>query len=157
MNQRGVFSGQTDTPLTDEGRAQSIAAGQKLANTRIDLIVASPIARAYDTAVIIASEIGYNPANILTNDHFIERSFGPLEGTEYSTNVDLDGTHGVEHSDDLLKRVHLGYDFLKTLDADTILVVSHGAVGRALRSLVQDETPFHGSERFSNAQVVKLL
>lgn len=157
MNQRGVFSGQTDTPLTAEGRRQALAAGKLLRSADIQAIVASPIARAHDTALIIAEQLGYDPAAIIISDHFIERSFGPLEGTPYSTALDLDNTHGVEHSDDLLVRVAEGLILLQNLPADTVLVVSHGAVGRALRSLVQADTPFHGSAKLENAQVVQLL
>lgn len=157
MNQQGIFSGITDTPLADEGRKQAIAAGQELRTASIDCIVASPVHRAYDTAVIIAGQIGYDPAKIIISDHIIERDFGPLEGTEYSPVADLDNTEGVEHSSDLIERVKLGWQDLQAIDADTILVVSHGAVGRALRSIVQQETPFHGSEKFGNAKVVKLL
>lgn len=157
MNQQGVFSGVTDTPLTEKGRQQAISAGKQLHDAAIDCIVASPVARAYDTALLIAKEIGYDPEKIITFDDFTERDFGPLEGTEYNPFADLDNTHGVEHSNDLIKRVENGWKKLKDIEADTILVVSHGAVGRALRSIVQDETPFHGSEKFDNAAVVKLL
>lgn len=157
MNQQGVFSGATDTPLTDEGVQQCHAAGLKLVDAGIDLIVSSPVTRALQTAEIIAGEIGFDPGKIITNELFIERNFGPLEGAEYSPHMPLDTTEGVEHSSEVIARVAEGLEFLKSLEADTILVVSHGAIGRALRSLVQDETPFHGSEKFDNAQVVKLL
>jgi probable phosphoglycerate mutase len=157
MNQLGVFSGRTETPLTPEGIAQCHAAGQQLRSAGIQVIVSSPIKRAYDSASIIAEEIGFDPTNIITSDLLVERSFGPLEGTRYHTGADLDGTEGVEHSKELIARVRKALDLLESIDADTILVVSHGAVGRALRSLVQPDTPFHGSERFDNAEVVKLL
>lgn len=157
MNQQGVFSGVTDTPLTDEGQQQAVAAGQTLRSAGIDCIVASPVARAYDTAVIIAKQIGYDSSKIVRSDYFTERDFGPLEGTDYTPFADLDGTEGVEHSTALVERVKKGWQELQAIDADTILVVSHGAVGRALRSIVQHETPFHGSDKFGNAEVVKLL
>jgi len=157
MNQQGFFSGLTDTPLTNEGRQQAIDAGKLLQTANVDCIVASPITRAFDTACLIATEIGYDSDNIITSDHFIERDFGPLEGTTYSPDLPLDTIDGVEHSRDLVERVALGLEFIKSLEADTILVVSHGAVGRALRYLVQDETPFHGSEKFLNGEVVKLI
>ena len=57
MNKQGVWSGTTDTPLTDEGRDQAKAAGRELQGKAIDCIVASPITRAHDTATIIAAEI----------------------------------------------------------------------------------------------------
>lgn len=156
MNQQGVWSGITETPLTGEGRQQAEAAGKQLLSAGIDCIVASPVTRAYDTAVIIAEQIGFDPNKIIKSDLLTERDFGPLEGTEYTTRINLDDIDGVEHSSELLGRVQKGWQALQTIEADTILVVSHGAVGRALRSIVQHETPFHGSEKFENAEVVKL-
>lgn len=157
MNQRGVFSGRTETPLTPEGIEQCHQAGQQLREAGIDCIVASPIERAYQSAVIIAGELGIPESDIIINDLFVERSFGPLEGTPYSIHADLDGTEGVEHSSELIERVSHGADFLRTIDANTILVVSHGAVGRALRHVLQDDTPFKGSQRLDNAQIEQLL
>lgn len=157
MNKKGVFSGRTETPLTPEGIEQCHEAGKALQAAGIDCIVASPIRRAYDSARIIAEELGIDPETIITNELFIERGFGPLEGTTYSPNADLDNTLGVEHSSELIARTEEGWEFLQSLQAETILVVSHGAVGRALRYIVQPETPFHGSQKFDNAQVVKLI
>lgn len=157
MNKQGVFSGRTETPLTVEGEQQCTQAGQSLRDAGIDLIVASPIRRAYDSARLIAEQLGIEPDDIIVNELFIERDFGPLEGAPYTTHADLDRTEGVEHSTKLITRVAEGLEFLESLDADTILVVSHGAVGRALRSLVQPDTPFHGSDKFNNGEVVQLL
>lgn len=157
MNQQGLFSSSSDTPLAPEGVEQCQAAGKSLQQVGIDCIVSSPLLRTRHTAELIAQEIGISTDDIIESDFFVERSFGPLEGTPYSPTAKLDDTEGVEHSSELIDRVREGLEYLRTLDADTILVVSHGAVGRALRYLVQDETPFHGSEKFENAQVIQLL
>lgn len=157
MNLNVVFSGRTDTPLAPEGVEQCRIAGEQLRTAGIDCIVSSPIARALSSAEIIAEVIGFNPANIIQNELLIERDFGPLEGTPYTTNINLDAIDGVEKSSDLLARVKQAYIFLQGLEANTILVVSHGAVGRALRSLAQPDTPFEGSQHFDNAQVEQLL
>src|SRR5690606_2527197 len=58
MNRQGVFSGSIDTPLTDEGRKQAKRAGKLARDFGIDYIVSSPLARALETAQIIAGEIG---------------------------------------------------------------------------------------------------
>ena len=157
MNKEGFFSGVTDTPLTETGQEQARQAGLSLQDTKIDCIVASPITRAYDTAVIIAKEIGYDPAKIITCDDLVERDFGPMEGEVYTTKINLDAIDGVEHSSELVERVAKGLKFIEGLEAETVLVVSHGAVGRALRVLLQDDVRYHQTERFKNAQVAKLL
>ena len=156
MNQSGVFSGRTETPLAPEGMKQCRVAGQELKDKGIDLIVSSPIARALSSAQIIAEEIGYDPAKIVQNELFIERDFGPLEGTTYTRDINLDAIDGVEHSTDLFARVAEGWDFLQSLEADTILVVAHGSVGRALRNLAIPSEPFEGGRHFGNAEIEKL-
>lgn len=157
MNQQGVFSSTTDTPLTPEGIEQCHAAGRELHGTQVDLIVSSPFERAHHSAEIVAEELGIDPSTIITNDHFSERSFGPLEGTTYQPNLEMDDIEGVEHSTELIERVAKGLEDLRTLQADTILVVSHGAVGRALRHLLNPDIPYKGSPKFHNAKVEQLL
>lgn len=157
MNQQGVFSSTTDTPLTPEGEEQCRAAGRELRGMPIDVIVSSPFERAQHSAEIVAEELDIDPATIIINDHFSERSFGPLEGTTYQPNIEMDDIEGVEHSTELIERVSKGLADLRTLEADSILVVSHGAVGRALRHLLRPDIPYKGSPKFHNAKVEKLL
>lgn len=157
MNQQGVFSSTTDTPLTPEGIEQCRAAAQTLKDAGIDCIVSSPLERAQHSARIVAEELGLDPARILTVKAFTERQFGPLEGTAYQPNIAMDAIDGVEHSSELIARTSKGLDYLRTLDAATILVVSHGATGRAMRHLLHPEIPYRGSAKFENAQPVQLL
>jgi len=53
-NARRVFQGLLDLPLDDTGRAQARAAGDWLATQGIDAILSSPLARAAETARILA-------------------------------------------------------------------------------------------------------
>lgn len=157
MNKQGFYSGRTETPLAAEGLEQVHQAGKDLQDKQVDCIVTSPMKRAVDTAHIIAEEIGFPIDKIIVSDLFMERDFGPLEGTVYSADTHLDTHKGVEHSNELVARSQKGLDYLKTLPADTILVVSHGAVGRALQHLLQKTPSFRETDRFENAKVVKLL
>ncbi len=152
MNQQGVFSGSIDTPLTDEGRKQAKQAGKLARDFGIDYIVSSPLARALETAQIIAGEIGYPTRDIHVNDLFVERHFGELEGKPWSPDLNLDGISDIETVDSLLERAKLALDWLHTLPADNILVVSHGSFGRALRRHILPEAIFE--ERIPNAQIV---
>jgi len=156
-NKKGIFSGRTETPLAPEGIEQAHLAGQKAKALHIDLIVSSPMERARETASIIAGEIGYPLDAIELHDFFMERAFGVLEGEPYSPNMHLDDVEGVERSEEILERAKQGVAYLRSLPQDNILVVSHGAIGRALRHTVNSEIPFHGSERFDNADLVQLL
>lgn len=157
MNKLGIFSGRVNTPLAEEGVAQATAAGLALQDKQVDLIIASPMERTRETARIIADQIGYPRDNIVISDLFIERDFGSLEGAPYDPNLDMEGIEDVEPTEDILARAQLGLAYLQDQPYDTIVVVSHGAIGRALRHAIDPRVPFHGSTRFENAQVVKLL
>lgn len=54
-NAAGVFAGQTDSPLTERGRAQADAVAVALAGLPIDRVVTSDLSRARDTAAAIAA------------------------------------------------------------------------------------------------------
>lgn len=157
MNKKGVFSGRTETPLDTEGIAQAQAAGREAKNLQIDLIISSPMERCRETATIIANAIGYPLDEIVFEDLFMERAFGVLEGTAYRTDMDLDGHEGVETADHIIKRAKTGVKYLRSLDHNNILIVSHGAIGRALRHALHPEIPYFESERFENAKIVQLL
>ena len=63
-NLRGVFAGgNDDTRLTDLGREQAKNAGKELKGIKIDRIICSPLSRTYETAQIIAKELGFNAKN----------------------------------------------------------------------------------------------
>jgi len=85
-----------------------------------------------------------------------ERDFGPLEGQPYKPNL-THKTAGVERGDALITRTRQALDTINRLDAETALVVSHGAVGRAMRHCLNPKVPFYPSKGFKNAEVVQLL
>jgi uncharacterized phosphatase len=157
MNKRGFFSGRTETPLAPEGIEQAEAAGREAKGLAIDLIVSSPMERARETATLIAQQIGYPVAEIVINDLFMERDFGSLEGQEYTTNRDFSKYNDVESDEDILDRARKGLEHLQGLKHSNILVVSHGAIGRAMRHILNPDVHFHQTERFENAKIVQLL
>ena len=55
-NAEGRYQGQEDIPLSDVGIAQATALGRRLADTRIDRAVASPLSRAMRTAQLALGE-----------------------------------------------------------------------------------------------------
>lgn len=152
LNVQGRFAGQIETPLTDEGRRQAKAAGELAKTHGIDLIVASPLSRALETAQIIATEIGYPTEKIVTNKLLLERDFGELEGKLWSPDLNLDGFADVETDDTLLERAHLALNWLQNLPEETILVVSHGGFGRALRAAIRKEAKL-SQDRLKNAEI----
>ena len=157
MNVSRQWSGSTDTPLTEEGRRQAKATGQEAKAHKIDYIVCSPLSRAHETAKIIAKEIGYPVKDIHINNLFVERHFGELEGQTWDPDLDLDGIKDIETTDNILNRARLALNFLEELPYDSILVVSHGSFGRALRHHLFEDFPFTHPEKLGNAKLHRWL
>ena len=161
MNIEGRWSGTSETPLTTEGKKQAKTAGRQAKGLDIDYIVCSPLSRALETAQIIAKEIGYPIEKIHTNNLFIERHWGELEGKKWDPDLNLDGIVDIETRDTILERARQAIEFLKTLKAHNILVVSHGSFGRAMRHHLTEEQYENQrsseSARIPNAEIVQWI
>lgn len=153
-NKLGVFGGREDHPLSKEGLRQAKLAGQKAKNLKIDLVVSSTQSRALNTAKIVAKEIGYPIQKIGANSLLVERDFGDLEGKPYVPPDDplFHSAIGMESDEDLIARAEEALEWLESLNDENILVVSHGAFGRALRKVIKADSDFH--ERIPNAEII---
>jgi ribonuclease H / adenosylcobalamin/alpha-ribazole phosphatase len=82
--QQGRYSGRGDIPLSDEGEAQAMAAGGRVAGLARDLavVVTSPLRRCVRTAELIAAEAGGVDVTVL--DDLIECDFGDWEGLTFA-------------------------------------------------------------------------
>ncbi|KEG07361.1 phosphoglycerate mutase protein [Trypanosoma grayi] len=148
-NRDGLLNGRRDLPLTQLGRQQAAAVVQRLQQSGIayDVILASPLRRADETARIIGAALGV----AVTNDNdLLERDFGVLAGkpiTEIATyagdNV-LQGdkvlyflsVEGAETFDDCYARAAR---LLQRIDAEftgkRVLLVCHGDIGKMLQAV----------------------
>jgi broad specificity phosphatase PhoE len=160
-NVNRIWSGTSETPLTPEGKAQAKRAGQHAKNLGIDHIVCSPLGRAHNTAEIIAKEFGYPAPRIELNSLFIERHFGSMEGRPWQEDMNIDDFIDHETYDTVLERARQAYQHLQTIDADTVLVVSHGSFGRALRHVIHPEIPFKQlagkNDHLPNAEIIQFV
>lgn len=167
FNKSNTWAGSSDTPLAPEGHDQAKKTGQKIYKQGLvfDVIVSSPLQRAHDTAKHIAEEIGYPPEQIILQKLLIERSFGELEGrkdlravTNYMLGEErIDKYKNVEKLEDLHIRAQKVLDYLNTLPHETVLVVGHGASGRALRRVINNEPHNHWGKRYDNAELVQFI
>lgn len=76
-NREGRLQGQVDIPLNRAGVQQAETLAPAIAANPPDIVVASPLARAVDTARIITRGTGLE---VTTDDAFLERGFGQWEG-----------------------------------------------------------------------------
>jgi 2,3-bisphosphoglycerate-dependent phosphoglycerate mutase len=168
MNVAELLSGTIETPLTKNGIAQAIKTGKEVkANLpKIDLIVCSPLGRAYETAKLIAKEIDYPVLQIQQNDLLVERTYGVLEGTPATHYLipgnyhELDAIQGSETIEELQERAKKAFDYISRLEYDNILVVAHNAFGRALRRVTKNQPHTHEYEKLEkipNASILELV
>ncbi len=133
------IQGRTDIELNDTGRNQALATGRLLARRQWDAIISSPLSRAFETASIIAAELGL-PAP-LANEALVERNYGEAEGLE---TAELDRRFpadtpvpGREEKDDLLARVFPALlEIAERYPDQAVIVVSHGGVIRSVLNTV---------------------
>jgi probable phosphoglycerate mutase len=146
-NAQRRIQGSTDIPLNAMGRAQAATTGRLLARREWDGIYSSPLSRAFETASIIADEVGL--ARPTTIDAIVERNYGAAEGLNW---VEIDEQFpgdtpvpGRETHPEVAERV---IPALTTLAASrpgsALLVVSHGGVIRSVLNAVDPDTA-HGS------------
>lgn len=71
------LQGQTDVELNEKGRALAKATAQALRSVPFDIVITSPLARARETAVIVAKD---RDIPFLEDARIREISFGEMEG-----------------------------------------------------------------------------
>ena len=161
-NRRGRIQGRRESPLTDVGRAQAAALGRMLREALPDPgidVVASPLERAFETAAIIAHELGRATGRAATGVVRADRritdfNVGVLAGYPGWDAVAADYPElarlrledplrfhppGGESGADVLARVR---DFLgerRAAGHDT-LVVCHGVINKFLRAAARGIT-----------------
>ncbi|OPL09499.1 MAG: hypothetical protein AVO33_06810 [delta proteobacterium ML8_F1] len=164
-NKDGILQGHLDTALNERGKAQVFEAVKTLRAHEFDLVIASPLKRAYETGRIVAQEID---APLQVNPHLRERTFGELDGMSFAQIRTLhpdfweiirrdDGrvTPGCETLEEVEHRLRAFIEELRPLgQSKKILVVSHGATGRILHKLINRDEAFHEFE-IENCKIIE--
>ena len=156
-NRIGRIQGRSESPLTAHGREQAVALGGMLRAVLPDPgidIVASPLSRAFETATIIASELGRAAGDVSTDERINDFDVGMLAGYPGWDVVAADHPElarlrledpirfhppGGESGADVLARAR---DFLAAREAagrDT-LAVCHGVVNKFIRAAARGIT-----------------
>jgi len=131
------MQGEKDLPLTGEGRQQAAEAAHRLKNRQWEVVVASDLLRARETAEIIGRNLDLP---VLLFPGLRERKMGPLEGLTaaeieknfpewYEKKEDLPG---MEPRHELAQRAKASLETLAELfNGRRVVVVAHGAFFRA--------------------------
>lgn len=149
-NAQSRWQGQSDYPLTDKGRAQARALAErwKAENVKFDLVLASPLGRAKETAEIIGSAL---QVKVELDPLWLERAIGEMEGLTaeevrqkprppYTTPYDPIGGDG-EGDWALYLRAGQALHNLLRRPPGAYLVVSHGGLLNQLMNTITGVAP----------------
>lgn len=172
-NARGIWQGQMEFPLSEEGRRQARLAGRALAREPFDALYASPLARAFETAGIIAGETGFHGA-VVPVPGLMERHGGILEGHTWAEQEERDpdfaraflslpeeerwGLAGAETDEQVMNRFGTAIREIvdRHADGSRILVVTHGGTMRAFLRDRFGPDVLPDNQRAANASITRL-
>jgi broad specificity phosphatase PhoE len=142
----GKHTGRTDVPLTETGRAQARSVARKLDGHGFELVLASPLSRALETARLAGFD-----AQVETSDDLMEWDYGADEGRTTAEireerdgwTVWRDGPLDGETADQIGERIDRVIARVRAVDGD-VLVFAHGHVLRILAARWLGEPPTEG-------------
>ncbi len=159
------YQGQLDSPLTEKGRAQAKAIGQRLAGFNFDRLVSSDLGRAVDTAKAIATQHNGLPWD--REPGLRERDFGILAGytraegaVKYPQEeegylhggVDYRIPEGESLRDVFLRAARVFDGLAEKYAGQTICAVTHGGIlGMFLRHAIGIPVDHSRAYKFVNA------
>ena len=120
----GNFSGVVQVPtieLDATGKAQAAAAGVLMAKQHVDLVVASPFKRAYDTGLAVAGGRA-----MTVNPNLAERLFGEFMGTSAAQLDWSKSPRGGESMAEFIQRTQTGFLQALSWQVAEIAIVAHG-------------------------------
>ena len=172
-NAQGIWQGQMDFPLSEEGRRQASLAGTGLSGERFEGLYSSPLSRAFETAEIIRDRTGF-AGEVVPLGGLSERHGGILEGHTWAEqehrNPELAEKFlalpeeerwplvGAETDEEVIARFEAALESIRVLHpaGSRLVVVSHGGVMRAyLREHFGPEV-LPGNRRAANASITRL-
>lgn len=168
-NKQHRYQGQVDVPLSDVGKQQAKLLAKRLSSRNIDVIYASDLKRAWDTASVIAAN---NSWTVLPEPRLREMNFGILEGltfdkaqAQYPEMVTAwlenynQPSKGGESLDVFSARVLSFRDDLQEKHYDqTILLVAHGGpLSELLRITLDVPTEKRWAFALDNASISELI
>lgn len=151
--------GQSDVPLNTSGRAQATALANRLRGEDWDLIYASDLSRAKETAEIVAKAL---ELTVTLDPRLREMNCGEMEGTTEEERIEKWGIGwrdldlGIEDEESIRKRGLSLITEVSEKHADKrILVVSHGALlGLTLKQLIPHVDT---EEHLHNTSITRLV
>jgi len=144
-NAQNKVCGRTDLPLTELGQAQAKELARKLEHEGLDLIIASPMLRARQTAQAVADLCG---AEVMVDDRLIEQNYGIFEGVDRKDPGFLANKRHFAYrypgGESMMDVAYRTYSLLTEIKAKypgkTVLLACHGGVCRVIHTYFHDMT-----------------
>lgn len=165
FNLNDLIQGITDNELNNTGISQAYELAEKVRETGdINLIISSPMKRAYKTAQIISEK---NNIDILTDSRLREWDYGKYEGMGrdaegFAENKIQFGVRMGNDGESVLQLAHRVYSALDDIIKNysdknkNILIVCHGGVCRIIETYFHDLTVEDYSKWFmGNCQLIE--
>ncbi len=168
-NAQRRFQGQTDVPLSDEGRLQASRLAARLRVEPVELIYTSDLLRARKTAGPIAQTHGLQ---LITDVRLREFAFGAWEGLTWAEilaerphlseanwhHAQLYAPEGGENFDAVCARVRSFFDELAAQDVGDAVIVTHaGTLHALLRVLDLPESTQAVPVNFFPASITRIV
>jgi probable phosphoglycerate mutase len=152
-NARQIMQGQTQGELNERGREQARQVAERLAAETVDVVVASDLRRAIQTAEAIAAPHGLK---VETTPLLRERDWGGFTGRFIP---DLRGEtwpDDIESEEDLLSRARSFLIYMTaTYPGKRVVAVGHGIINKAILA-VYAHCGMRDVQRMMNAEVRRL-
>lgn len=153
-NAAQIMQGQTQGQLNCNGIRQAEELSLRMATVHIDVIVASDLNRAIQTAEIVARPHGLA---VETTPLLRERDWGGFTGRFIPDLKNEPWPNDIETLDQLLARAKAFLDYIKsTYEGKTVLAVGHGIINKAVQAVFYRKT-MPEIARMANAEVRTLL
>lgn len=157
LNREPRFQGQIDAPLNALGQMQALRLSQRLADERIDALLASDLTRTRQTAAPLSERLGLSPT---LSTALREQRFGAFEGLSFTEVIERypgDWNRWLEHDPDFsppaggecVRSFHARViaavrDLVRQHAGRTLAVITHGGVLDMLWRTAQG-LPLHGA------------
>jgi probable phosphoglycerate mutase len=148
------MQGQTQGALNERGILQARALSEEWRDREIDVVVASDLKRAIDTAAIIAAPHGLE---VVTTPLLRERDWGDFTGRYIPDLKNEPWPDNVESLENLLSRAGEFITYVRqTFPGKKVLAVGHGIINKAIQAVLYQKSM---SEilKMSNAEVRELV
>ncbi|MGZ4399115.1 MAG: histidine phosphatase family protein [Gaiellaceae bacterium] len=131
-NAEGRLQGHTDRPLNEVGRRQAQALADRLAGEPISAVYASDLARARETAEIVAARLH---VEVVVDPDLREKNWGNWEGLtgDERALVEFAGEETADHAARVLRAVRR---IAERHPGERVLVVTHGGSLRRVQAAV---------------------